>query len=105
VATRQLKWYRLLTQQNTVLNTITEFTAEYRTVISGTATDISGDELSGGARIGFVFNEIYGQAIRSLDPFDQIKDLHIRTILYNSSVSFFSKSGLSTVFVRRHGGV
>ncbi|KAI8909702.1 Dynamin central region-domain-containing protein [Gorgonomyces haynaldii] len=72
---------------NTILNVITEFCSEYRTVISGTSNDISGEELSGGARIAFVFHEIYGQAIRSMDPFDQVKDADIRTILYNSSGS------------------
>eukprot|EP00842_Homolaphlyctis_polyrhiza_P005172 jgi/Hompol1/5656/HPOL_004634-RA len=72
---------------NIILNTITDFTSEYRTIIAGTSDDISSDELSGGARISFVFHEIYGAAIRSMDPFDQIKDVDIRTILYNSSGS------------------
>ncbi|KAH9261341.1 hypothetical protein BASA82_001020 [Batrachochytrium salamandrivorans] len=72
---------------NIILNVITEFTSEYRTVIAGTSSDISSDELSGGARISFVFHEIYAAAIRSMDPFDQVKDVDIRTILYNSSGS------------------
>lgn len=75
-------------QSNIILNVITEFTNEYRTVIAGTSDEISSDELSGGARISFVFHEIYGSAVRSMDPFDQIKDVDIRTILYNSSVCF-----------------
>ncbi|RKO91257.1 Dynamin central region-domain-containing protein [Blyttiomyces helicus] len=74
-------------QSNLILNIITEFTNEYRTIIDGTSNDISSDELSGGARISFVFHEIYGSAVRSMDPFDQIKDVDIRTILYNSSGS------------------
>lgn len=69
------------------MNVITEFTNEYRTIIDGTSNEITTDELSGGARISFVFHEIYGSAIRSMDPFDQIKDVDIRTILYNSSGS------------------
>ncbi|KAJ1543697.1 vacuolar protein sorting-associated protein 1 [Cladochytrium tenue] len=71
---------------NFILNVITEFTNDYRTIIDGRSEDITSDELSGGARIGFVFHEIYGNAIRTIDPFDQIKDVDIRTILYNSSV-------------------
>ncbi|KAI8801563.1 Dynamin central region-domain-containing protein [Cladochytrium replicatum] len=74
-------------QSNVILNVITEFTNEYRTIIDGTSNEISSDELSGGARISFVFHEIFGQAVRSMDPFDQIKDVDIRTILYNSSGS------------------
>ncbi|KAJ3113723.1 vacuolar protein sorting-associated protein 1 [Phlyctochytrium bullatum] len=73
--------------QNLILNCITEFTSEYRSVIDGTSNDISSEELSGGARVSFVLHEIYGSAIRSMDPFDQIKDVDIRTILYNSSGS------------------
>ncbi|KAJ3197089.1 vacuolar protein sorting-associated protein 1 [Irineochytrium annulatum] len=73
--------------QNMILNVITEFTSEYRTIIDGTSNDISSDELSGGARISFVFHEIFGSAIRSMDIFDQIKDVDIRTIVYNSSGS------------------
>ncbi|KAI8819351.1 Dynamin central region-domain-containing protein [Fimicolochytrium jonesii] len=74
-------------QSNIILNVITEFTNEYRTIIDGTSNEITSDELSGGARVSFVFHEIFGSAIRSMDPFDQIKDVDIRTILYNSSGS------------------
>ncbi|KAJ3261875.1 vacuolar protein sorting-associated protein 1 [Chytriomyces hyalinus] len=73
------------TQSSVVLNVITEFTNEYRSVLDGTSNDVSSDELSGGARISFVFHEIFVGAIRAMDPFDQIKDVEIRTILYNSS--------------------
>ncbi|KAJ3208926.1 vacuolar protein sorting-associated protein 1 [Entophlyctis luteolus] len=72
-------------QSNIILQVITEFTKEYQSVLDGTSNDISSDELSGGARISFVFHEIFVTAIRTMDPFDQIKDVEIRTILYNSS--------------------
>ena len=72
---------------NLILSIITEFSNEYQTVIQGTSSDISGDELSGGARISFVFHEIFANAVRTMDPFDQVKDVDIRTILYNSSGS------------------
>lgn len=72
---------------NTVLSAITEFTAEFRTTIDGNTNDLAVNELSGGARIGFVFHELYNTGIKSIDPFDQVKDGDIRTILYNSSVS------------------
>ncbi|KAG5221262.1 vacuolar protein sorting-associated protein [Salix suchowensis] len=67
---------------------ITEFTSEFRTVIDGNTNDLSLNELSGGARISFVFHELFNNGIKSIDPFDQVKDGDIRTILYNSSVSF-----------------
>ncbi|KAJ9054499.1 vacuolar protein sorting-associated protein 1, variant 2 [Entomophthora muscae] len=74
-------------QSNMVLSIITEFCNEYRTVLEGKAGDLSTYELSGGARIGFVFHEVFANAVRNIDPFDQVKDVDIRTILYNSSGS------------------
>ncbi|KAF8974103.1 vacuolar protein sorting-associated protein 1 [Entomortierella lignicola] len=73
-------------QANIVLNIITEFCTEFRTIIDGNSTDLSTSELSGGARISFVFHELYSNGVKSLDPFDQVKDLDIRIILYNSSL-------------------
>ncbi|ELR08878.1 vacuolar protein sorting-associated protein 1 [Pseudogymnoascus destructans] len=72
---------------NIVLNIITEFTNEWRTVLDGNNTELSSVELSGGARISFVFHELYANGVKAVDPFDQVKDIDIRTILYNSSGS------------------
>jgi dynamin 1-like protein len=72
---------------NVVLSVITEFTSEFRTTIDGNTNDLSLNELSGGARISFVFHELFNNGVKNIDPFDQVKDGDIRTILYNSSVS------------------
>lgn len=72
---------------NIVLNIITEFSQEYRTVLDGRNQELTSMELSGGARISFVFHELYSGGIKAVDPFDQVKDVDIRTILYNSSGS------------------
>ncbi|CAN6612046.1 vacuolar protein sorting-associated protein 1 [Trichomonascus vanleenenianus] len=77
----------LSSPSNTVLNVITELSNEYRTILDGNSQDLSTAELSGGARISFVFHELYANGIRAVDPFDQVKDVDIRTILYNSSGS------------------
>ena len=71
---------------NVVLSVITEFTSEFRLVIDGNTGDLSMNELAGGARIGFVFHELFNNGVKSIDPFDQVKDGDIRTLLYNSSV-------------------
>jgi replication fork clamp-binding protein CrfC len=73
---------------NVILSVITEFTSEFRTTIDGNTNDLSLNELSGGARISFVFHELFNSGVKSIDPFDQVKDGDIRTILYNSSVRF-----------------
>ena len=72
---------------NIVLQIITEFCNEYRTVLEGNNQELSSVELSGGARISFVFHELYSNGVKAVDPFDQVKDIDIRTILYNSSGS------------------
>lgn len=72
---------------NIVLQIITEFCNEYRTVLEGNNQELSSIELSGGARISFVFHELYSNGVKAVDPFDQIKDMDIRVILYNSSGS------------------
>ena len=72
---------------NIILNIITEFCNEYRTVLEGSNQELSSTELSGGARISFVFHELYSNGIKAVDPFENVKDVDIRTILYNSSGS------------------
>ncbi|KAI2621656.1 vacuolar sorting protein 1 [Hypoxylon sp. NC1633] len=72
---------------NIVLNIIVEFTNEWRTVLEGNNNELSSSELSGGARISFVFHELYSNGVKAIDPFDIVRDVDIRTILYNSSGS------------------
>lgn len=72
---------------NVVLNMITEFSNEYRSVLDGNNQELSSTELSGGARISFVYHELYANGVKAVDPFDQVKDIDIRTVLYNSSGS------------------
>ncbi|EEB07297.2 dynamin family protein Vps1 [Schizosaccharomyces japonicus yFS275] len=72
---------------NIVLNIITDFCQDFRTILDGRSEELSTLELSGGARIAFVFHEIYSNGVQAIDPFDEIKDIDIRTILYNSSGS------------------
>lgn len=75
------------TTSSIVLGMITDFSNEYSGILDGEAKELSSQELSGGARISFVFHEVFKNGINSLDPFDQIKDSDIRTIMYNSSGS------------------
>ena len=65
---------------------ITEFCRDFRTIIDGSTENLTSSELSGGARISFVFHELFANGIHSMDPFDQITESDIRTILYNASV-------------------
>lgn len=71
---------------NIVLSAITHFDHEFRNAIDGTTHDLAVDQLDKGARIGFVFHELFGNAIKGIDPFDQVQDGDIRNVIYNSSV-------------------
>ncbi|KAF2191781.1 dynamin-2 [Zopfia rhizophila CBS 207.26] len=70
---------------NIVLNMISEFSNDYRGVLEGNNQELSATELSGGARISFVYHELYSNGVKAIDPFDQVKDGDIRTVLHNSS--------------------
>ncbi len=72
---------------NMILSIITEFCTDFRNILDGFSQDLSTTELNGGARISFVFFEIFATAINTMDAFDQIKEVDIRTLLYNSSGS------------------
>lgn len=76
-----------VSSSSVILSVITDFCSDFRTTIDGNTNDLSLNELSGGARISFVFHELFNQGIKTIDPFDQVKDGDIRTILYNSSGS------------------
>lgn len=42
-------------------------------------------ELYGGARIAYIFNEVFGKRLKSLDPFDGLEDDDIRTAIANAN--------------------
>ena len=69
------------------LSMITNFSKDYTSILNGESKELTLQELSGGARISFVFHEIFKNGIYSLDPFDHIKDSDIRTIMTNTSGS------------------
>lgn len=83
---------------NVVLSVITEFTSEFRTIIDGNTNDLSLNELSGGARISFVFHELFNNGVKSIDPFDLVKDGDIRVLLYNSSVGLNDLSKITELY-------
>ncbi|KAJ1756494.1 vacuolar protein sorting-associated protein 1 [Coemansia sp. RSA 2523] len=89
---------------NATLSIITEFCADFRGALEGQSTDLSTYELSGGARISFVFHEIFSNGIKAIDPLEHVKDAEIRMMLYNSSgstPSLFVATSAFEVIVRK----
>jgi len=68
-----------------VLQLLTKFANDFVASIDGTLSDISTKELCGGARIYFIFNNVFGQALDSIAPCANLTDLDIRTAIRNST--------------------
>lgn len=63
---------------------MTQFARDFVSSIEGTKVDISTKELSGGARIYYIFNDIFGRALASIDATHNLENQDIRTAIRNS---------------------
>ena len=68
-----------------VLRLMTQFARDFVASIEGTNLDISTKELSGGARIYYIFNDVFGQALTSIDATHNLDNQDIRTAIRNST--------------------
>eukprot|EP01119_Soliformovum_irregulare_P001273 TRINITY_DN109_c1_g1_i1.p1 TRINITY_DN109_c1_g1~~TRINITY_DN109_c1_g1_i1.p1 ORF type:complete len:741 (+),score=223.79 TRINITY_DN109_c1_g1_i1:225-2447(+) len=68
-----------------LLQIITQFTANYRDAIDGKLTDLSVNELYGGARVNYIFNEIFAKCLNDIDPTDGLSANDIRTAIRNAT--------------------
>lgn len=64
---------------------MTQFARDFVSSIEGTNVDISTKELSGGARIYYIFNDIFGHALASIDSTSNLDNQDIRTAIRNST--------------------
>jgi dynamin 1-like protein len=64
---------------------MTQFARDFISSIDGTKVNISTKELSGGARIYYIFNDIFGAALASIDATHNLEDQDIRTAIRNST--------------------
>ncbi|KAF7356931.1 Dynamin-related protein DNM1 [Mycena venus] len=68
-----------------ILRLMTQFARDFVASIEGTKVDISTKELSGGARIYYIFNDVFGQALDSIDSTANLDNQDIRTAIRNST--------------------
>jgi dynamin 1-like protein len=68
-----------------VLRLMTQFARDFVSSIDGTSVDISTKELSGGARIYYIFHDVFGNALANLDATANLGDQDIRTAIRNSA--------------------
>lgn len=64
---------------------MTEFARDFISAIDGTSLDISTKELCGGARIYYIFHDVFGRALESIDPAHNLSTQDIRTAIRNST--------------------
>ncbi|XP_074133131.1 dynamin-1-like protein [Sminthopsis crassicaudata] len=69
----------------TLLQIITKFATEYCSTIEGTAKNIETSELCGGARICYIFHEIFCRTLESIDPLAGLSVLDILTAIRNAT--------------------
>lgn len=68
-----------------ILQLMTKFSTRFITSIEGTSSEISTKELCGGARIYYVYNEVLGRSLRSINPLQNLTLTDIRTAIRNST--------------------
>lgn len=64
---------------------MTDFSRDFVSSIDGTSLEISTKELCGGARVYYIFNEVFGNALQSIDPAQNLSLTDIRTAIRNST--------------------
>ncbi|KAF6005879.1 hypothetical protein HII12_005455 [Brettanomyces bruxellensis] len=68
-----------------ILQLMTKFSTGFITSIDGTSSEISTKELCGGARIYYVYNEVLGRSLKSINPLQNLSVADIRTAIRNST--------------------
>ena len=72
-------------QGSLVLKLMTEFARDFVASIDGTSMELSTKELCGGARIYYIFHDVFGMALESVDPTHNLTTQDIRTAIRNST--------------------
>ncbi|KAJ5909180.1 hypothetical protein N7495_001862 [Penicillium taxi] len=68
-----------------ILQLMTRFASSFISSIDGTSSEISTKELCGGARIYYIFNDVFGNSLETIDPTHNLTISDIRTAIRNST--------------------
>eukprot|EP00658_Telonema_sp_P-2_P015693 TRINITY_DN1605_c0_g1_i4.p1 TRINITY_DN1605_c0_g1~~TRINITY_DN1605_c0_g1_i4.p1 ORF type:complete len:677 (-),score=149.15 TRINITY_DN1605_c0_g1_i4:391-2421(-) len=69
-----------------LLGIVTQFAQDFGNIIEGKANDlVSTTEISGGARVHYIFSDIYNRAIQEISYLDGLSEQDIRTSIKNSA--------------------
>ncbi|XP_040365716.1 dynamin-related protein 3A isoform X2 [Rosa chinensis] len=69
----------------TLLNILSKYCEAFTAMLDGKNPEMSTKELSGGARIQYIFQSIFVKSLQEVDPCDDVTDDDIRTAIQNAS--------------------
>lgn len=75
----------VIDKSSTLLQLITKFTSTYCETIEGTSRNIATTELCGGARICYIFHEIFGKTLQNFDALSGLTTKDILTAIRNAT--------------------
>lgn len=84
---------------------LNKFSSEFNEAIEGQSRTVSTEELTGGARIRYIFQETYAARLRQRSPLDGVTLAEFRTALSNASgprAALFVPEAAFEMLVRRH---
>ena len=87
-----------------VLTCINRFLNEYQAIIEGKIVQDVAKECQGGARINYIFHDIFSKVINTVDPFEYLTEQDIQTAIKNASSlspSLFVPEGAFEVLIRQ----
>lgn len=88
-----------------LLNLISRFSNSFCDAIDGKAQHAQLGELHGGARISYIFHNVFDSRLMQIDPFEHLTDKEVRAAIRNASVSNFPILKLSSKFSIFHNRV
>ncbi|KAL5785924.1 hypothetical protein ACOSQ2_008316 [Xanthoceras sorbifolium] len=72
-------------QEVILLNILTRYCDAFSAMVDGTSQEMSTKELSGGARIYYIFQSIFVKTLEEVDPCQDLTDDDIRTAIQNAT--------------------
>ncbi|XP_074275799.1 dynamin-related protein 3A-like isoform X2 [Silene latifolia] len=72
-------------QGSVILNVLSKYSEAFGSMIEGKNEEMSTSELSGGARIHYIFQSIFVKSLEEVDPCEDLSDDDIRTALQNAT--------------------
>ncbi|XP_075641636.1 dynamin-related protein 3A-like isoform X2 [Castanea sativa] len=68
-----------------LLNILTQYCEAFSSLVDGRSQEMSTKELSGGARVHYIFQSIFVKSLEEVDPCDDLSDDDIRTAIQNAT--------------------